>query len=150
MDVLIEQGTCLISAAQGEVTPGPADKPLLIVAGGTGIAQGFSCAEHRAGNTTEPATAPTTVLWCADCEDEFYLQEAFAGWGTQLVTIADDRRTAENEGLLWLRDHARIYRDATVIIAGAPPFVYAATDTFLAQGFTQNMLQSDVYAYAPR
>ena len=127
---------------------GTAHQPLLVVAGGTGAALAFSCAAHRASIA---ATAPTTVLWCADLAGDVYdAAEISALPHTTVHVCIDDRRTRANEGLVWLEAHAAQYLDAYVLLAGGPGFVYAATDVLLAQGFDQSQLHSDVYAYAPR
>ena len=146
MDALIESGEFQVSAPQGSVRPGPDDRALWIICGGTGAAQAFSCAEHRA----QRASAPTSVLWCADSPAEFYGETQLRDYGVALTTITDDRRTPENEGLVWMARHCKAFKDATIIIAGAPGFVWAATDVLLDGGFAMAHLQSDVYAYAPR
>lgn len=137
-----------LSAAMGDVRSGREDETLLIIAGGSGAAQAFSCTAHR---SAVRASAPTMVLWCADHADEVYAQRELASRPlTQVQVCIDDRRTAENEGLMWLHDHALEYRDAYVLLAGGPGFVYAATDVLLELGFSTAQLHSDVYAYAPR
>jgi CDP-4-dehydro-6-deoxyglucose reductase len=146
MDSLLEQSNLVISEPAGEVHPGSLDQPLLVIAGGSGAAQAFACAEHRAQFST---TAPTTVLWCADQPQDLYSQDILASW-CQLITKVDDRRTPENEGLMWLKDHGAEYSNAHVVLAGSPGFVYAATDVLLEIGFNQAQLQADAYAYAPR
>lgn len=144
MDALIESGGFEISGPHGAVTAGPDDHALLLIAAGTGIAQAFACAEAR-----RAVQQATTVLWCAERQRDFYGQQSFASFGATLVAIADDRRTPTNEGMMWLRQHASEYRDATVIIAGAPPFVHTVTDLLLSEGFTLASLHSDVYAFDP-
>ena len=67
-----------------------------------------------------------------------------------LKVCVDDRRTEENEGLVWLREHAQEYAGYRIILAGSPGFVYAATDVLLAAGITQQAMHADAYAYAPR
>ena len=143
------RGTHLsLSAAAGDVRSGSPDQPLLIIAGGSGAAQAFSCTAHR---TATQASAPTMVLWCADHADEVYAERELASRAhTRVRVCIDERRTAENEGLAWLRHHAAQYGDAYVLLAGGPGFVYAATDVLLELGFNAAQLHSDVYAYAPR
>ena len=143
------RGTHLnLSAAAGDVRSGRPDQPLLVIAGGSGAAQAFSCSAHR---SAVQASAPTIVLWCADHADEVYAERELASRPhTQVQVCIDDRRTAENEGLVWLRQHGAKYRDAYVLLAGGPGFVYAATDVLFELGFSQAQLHSDVYAYAPR
>ena len=149
MDALLSEGESLnITSATGEVRSGAVGQPLLIIAGGSGAAQAFSCIEHR-DSTTQ--AAPTTLLWCADHPEDVYATAALSRYASLALKICiDDKRTADNEGLTWLRVHADDYRDAYVLIAGSPGFVYAATDVLLEAGFKDSQLHADVYAYAPR
>ena len=120
---------------------------MLLIAGGSGAAQAFSCAEQRAAQQA----APTSVLWCADFADDLYETQRLSAYvDGHLQICVDDRRTEENEGLMWLREHCADYRGQGVIICGSPGFVYAVTDVLLAQDFDAQSLQADVYAYAPR
>ena len=135
-----------LTTASGDVRSGQPDKPLLIVAGGSGASQAFSCAAHR---HHAHASAPTLVLWCADHTDDVYGEQELASFA-QLQVCIDDRRTPDNDGLTWLSQHAGDYRDAYVLLAGSPGFVYAATDVLVDLGFDPTQLHSDVYAYAPR
>ena len=147
MDMLLSGSQLQLCAAQGDVRCGPAHQPLLLIAGGSGAAQAFSCAESRG----QLADADTTVLWCADHADDVYDTERLAGYvNGQLQVCIDDQRTEENEGLRWLREHHTAFRQHNVIICGSPGFVYTVTDLLSAQGFSREALQSDVYAYAPR
>jgi len=137
----------LVSPARGDVFCSPADTPLLLVAGGSGAAQAFSCAEQR---SLYPS-ARTSMLWCADHAQEIYDVERLTNYlSGQLEIHVDQRRTAANEGMVWLQAHAARFEDHHVIISGSPGFVYAVTDLLLAQGYDTEALASDVYAYAPR
>ena len=146
-------GTVLrISAAHGDVRPGAPDQRVLIVAGGTGAAQAFSCAEYRHATR---AGGGTTIVWCADDEDQLYETERLASYGATLHAIVDNRRTAANEGLAWLRENGGDFAangddDAYVLLAGGPPFVYAALDVLLETGIRQAQCHADVFSYAPR
>ena len=136
--------TLSISDAQGDVLAPSAAEDLLVVAGGTGISQALSCATHRASTGGH-----TTVLWCADSLAEIYATDRFETLpSVDLVVRVDDRRTAENEGLAWLREQSDKFMDTHTILSGSPPFVYAATDVLASLGARR--LYSDVYAYAPR
>jgi len=147
MDALLAGSQLQVSAAEGAVSCPTASQPLLLIAGGSGAAQAFSCAEHR----SHQSSADTTVLWCADHADDLYDTDRLAGYvNGQLQICIDDRRTEDNEGLTWLREHGEQFRGYAVIICGSPGFVYAVTDLLVAQGMDSGALQADVYAYAPR
>lgn len=148
MDDLVTGSTLSFTRARGDVRCGAPHQALFIIAGGSGAAQAFSCAEYRAATY---ATGPTTVLWCADKAQDIYHREILEGYGgVELHIIVDDRRTPDNEGLTWLRDHCEGYKNAYVVLAGGPGFVYTTTDVLLAQGFARDQLHADVYTYAPR
>ena len=91
------------------------------------------------------------MLWCADQAQDFYALDTLNGLVNTLVhTVVDNRRTPENEGLVWLTQHADEYRHAQVLICGSPGFVYAVTDVLVGAGLQQHQLRADAYAYAPR
>ena len=166
MDSLLPTGMLRVSDAAGDVIcPDPAVS-LLIVAGGSGVAQAFSCVEHRHrvhgapengkqppggdGADPLPQAGPTTLLWCADDPGDIYESDYLMSLGVEFVPIVDDRRTPENEGLVWLADHAERFADHHIIIAGGPGFVYEVTDLLSSQGIARDQLHADAYAYAPR
>jgi CDP-4-dehydro-6-deoxyglucose reductase len=145
---LLDGEHLVVTTAEGAVRSGKVDQPLFAIAGGSGAAQAFSCAEHRAAIG---ANAPTVILWCADEQDDIYEKNTLTELpGTHLHVCIDNQRTPENEGMVWLSKHARQYHDAYVLIAGSPGFVYTVTDLLLAIGFDADQLHADAYAYAPR
>jgi len=148
MDEALTEPALQVSGAAGDVICPPQDVPLLLIAGGNGAAQAFSCARHRAA---QKARAPTTILWCADYQQNLYDTDELAQLpNITLHTVIDDRRTKHNEALMWLARHAGAFADAHIILAGGPGFVYAATDVLTAQGVNESQLAADAYNYAPR
>lgn len=147
MDALLEGEALDITAPAGNATAGPLDQPLFIIAGGSGAAQAFSCAEDRGARV---GSAPTAILWCADNIAEIYNTETLQSFSNvQLQVCIDDRRGPENDGMTWLRANASKHLGGRVILAGGPGFVYAATDILLELGYLQRDLYADVYDYAP-
>lgn len=158
MDALLAAGEPLtVSAPGGEVIlETPLAAPLLIAAGGTGIAQAISFIDAFA--TTDPG-APVTLLWCVDHPQDFYLDDQLAAveapWLT-LVKIADADRSPGNACLAWLRQHIGEFSEdqtrgpSPVVLAGGPGFVYAAYEVLRAGGLSAVQIRSDVFAYAPR
>lgn len=129
-----------------EVVPGESQR-LLLIAGGTGMAQALSIAETL---QTGPA-AGHRLLACADHQADFYCADAFARLSEiEVHFVADPRRSDENLGLRWLREHAADLLPARIILCGSPGFVYAVTDTLNELGIGAGQLESDVFAYAPR
>ena len=148
LNILLEGKQLNITPAQGDVGSGEPFEDLFIIAGGSGAAQAFSCAEHRAAIHAE---GTTVILWCADDAQDIYDQEALrAMQNVELHVCIDDRRTPENEGMVWLTRHAHQFSNAYVLIAGSPGFVYTVTDLLEAAGFNNHQLHADAYAYAPR
>ncbi len=155
MDNLLSAETLCITPARGDVRSGAPEQDVLLVAGGTGAAQAFSCAEYR---SDKPGSGRTDIVWCADDAGDLYEIERLGGYSNvTLHTIVDDRRTPANEGLVWLRDNASRYAarntpadGAYVLLAGGPAFVYAALDVLLAEGIHQAQCHADVFSYAPR
>ena len=142
---LLDQTTLTLSDAQGDVCGFPGDTPLLVIAGGSGIAQAFSLAADRGDG------AVTTVLWCVDDAAQASDVERFNTLqNTTIILKADPRRDTENAGWQWLTENTRRFAGARVVLAGSPAFVYAMTDLLLALGLDKSRLASDVYAYAPR
>ena len=130
----------------------PDGRPLLMIAGGTGIAQALSlvCAQID----LNPG-APTLLLCCADNEDDFYFRDLIPeSPALTSILLADPDRTESNAGLQWIRSHGveflQRHNNARTCLSGSPGFVYAATDALAAQGVAADRLQSDVFAYAPR
>ena len=130
--------------------------PLLLISGGTGISQALCLVTAQ---IQRHPGVDVHLLACADHVDDFYFQDLLPVSGFFRSTlIADSTRSEANRALIWLRDNARSVvtsqPDATdctrIILSGGPAFVYAATDTLIANGLSAAMLESDVYAYAPR
>jgi CDP-4-dehydro-6-deoxyglucose reductase, E3 len=149
MDALLAKADRLtVSAAAGDVTEVPA--PVLIVAGGTGIAQAMSLVdEFRVADPDDKVT----LLWCVDRQEDAYLAEELAAlrapW-LNLSIVTDADRSADNRGLRWLREHAPEFVGLPVVLAGGPGFVYAAQDVLVEAGLEPGQMRSDVFAYAPR
>jgi CDP-4-dehydro-6-deoxyglucose reductase, E3 len=128
----------------------PLPGAVLIVAGGTGVAQALSLIDDFRG--AGPG-APVTLLWCVDQPEDAYLAkdlEAIEALWFKPVIIADANRTPANRGLAWLRRHGTGFHGRPVVLAGGPGFVYAALDALVDAGLNPGQMLSDVFAYAPR
>lgn len=149
-DALAQEKYLSITSPQGDVRSGELDQPLLIIAGGSGAAQAFSCIEARHGKLapTDSPCAPTTVVWCADQASDIYAEAELARFPNVTVYAhVDDRRTPENEGLVWLSVHALEYQDAYILIAGSPGFVNIVTELLISKNIPRGQLHSDMYAF---
>ena len=150
MDELLKGDRLQLEGGAGDVRLSrDDDRPLLLVAGGTGISQALSLA--LAQTARHPNTS-VQMLACADAEADLYFTDLLPttpGFSAEL--IADSRRDDSNRGLRWLAENAGITAsDNRVVLSGSPAFVYAATDTLVTAGLNSAQLESDVYAWAPR
>ncbi len=151
LDALLAAASSLqLRGPFGDVKVEPqASQPLLLVAGGTGASQALSIVETL---SLSGATAPVTLLACADSEADFYFRNRLASTPhprLQTHLVVDKRRNADNAGLGWLRARAPSETER-IILCGSPAFVYAAADALTAGGCEEAQLESDVFAYAPR
>jgi CDP-4-dehydro-6-deoxyglucose reductase len=150
MDELLLDGRLTLDGGAGDVTLSPEDdRPLLLVAGGTGISQALCLALAQ---TTRHPDSPVHLLACSDADTDLYFGDLLPSSSTfRAELIADPSRDASNKGLSWLASQApALAPESRVVLSGSPPFVYAATDTLIAAGIPQSQLESDVYAWAPR
>ncbi len=146
MDAAIRGQSLSLSQAEGMVNVEDLNHPLLIVAAGSGAAQAFSCALSR---YMRRAKASTSVLWCAAQASEIYDEDTLRE-AAELTVMIDTDASRSHAGLRWLETNSSRFGDYSVVISGAPGFVYNVTDILLEAGFTQDQLQSDVFTYAPR
>ena len=126
------------------------DRPLVLIAGGTGIAQSLSLGAAQA--MRHPRTT-VRLLACAERTEDLYFKDLLPLSKTfDAKLIADTARDGNNQGLRWMRENAETFMDpeSRIIISGSPPFVYAVTDVLVDVGCPANQIESDVYAYAPR
>lgn len=148
VDVLLPCGDCGFSS--------PLSRPLLMLAGGSGIAGVRSLLRSLL-----PAPVTMKLYWGAAGTEDLYLREeldalasrhAEFSWTPVSETAADDCRkgrigevVAEDvaTGVLNLSDWE-------VLIAGGPPMVWGTVEALKSCGLTAAETRSDVFAYAPR
>ena len=150
MDELLTGGRLRIRGGNGDIRlTADDDRPLVLIAGGTGISQALSLAWAQAER--HPDTS-VELLACADDERDLYFDDLLPVTAAfRFERVADPRRDRDNRGLAWLAANAHRWDLATrVILSGSPPFVYAATDVLTGHGRPQGSLESDVFAWAPR
>lgn len=154
MDALLAgSDTLTVSGPAGDVTlRDPLHGPLLLVAGGTGMAQILCLIDELSGRASPP---PATVLWCADNDADLYARsdlERLHWQGLDVHTLVDASRARDNRGITWLRREGARFAgpDSQVVLAGSPGFVYAACDALTDAGVPPARFRSDVFSYAPR
>lgn len=159
LDELLAAGRPLIvRGPSGDVfMPDDPGIPMLLIAGGTGIAQVCAILDEAGAHESR---APVTVVWCAEADDEFYCRsrlDAIRSPWLHVECIVDARRDAANAGLRRIRELATTAPArhgaapaGWILLAGSPGFAYAACDVLAAAGIDESHIHSDVFAYAPR
>lgn len=159
IEVELPFGECGFSA--------PLQRPLLIVAGGTGISQ----ARALLLELLDTAQAPIRLYWGVGRADDLYLADeldALARAGHDFrwhaAVEADDalefaaRAARANVrrgrvGDLVISDLASGELSLTgqdVLLCGGPPMVWGTVALLRAHGLTESQCRSDVFGYAPR
>ena len=148
VDVKIPSGRCHMM-----VLP---DRPLLLIAAGTGFAQMKSIVEHA---LNQGHKHPIHLYWGARTPADFYLPSLPIQWSGKGVhyhpVVSDsqgDREWGGRFGLLYeaVISDKEVLKSAEVYISGSPTMVYATMDAILEQGFNKKNINSDVFEYAPR
>ncbi len=126
---------------------GPLDDDLLLIAGGSGIAQCRAILHHLRQTTHNRAA---TLVWSVTQPDHLYCDaelQHFASWLRYEAVV--DTPQAKNAATAWLRTHA-LPTSGRIVISGGPGFVYAVVDALDELGVTGVSIESDVFSYAPR
>jgi CDP-4-dehydro-6-deoxyglucose reductase len=134
----------------------PLPRPLLILAGGTGIAQARSIVREHG---RDPG-ATLRLVWGARTPEELYLAgefDAAAGAGFQWIgaceagATADRRRGRVADVVAEEVAAGRLaLGDWDVLVAGGPPMVWGTVAALRPHGLRRERTRSDVFAYAPR
>lgn len=139
---------------------GPIERPLLLVAGGTGISQ-VRAVLHE---LLETSAAPVRLYWGVAREDDLYLaaeldalaqRHACFEW---LAAVEASAPTAHAGGRGrvgdLLAEHVAAGRlrleDWDLLLAGGPPMVWGTVERLRGVGLTEAQTRSDVFEYAPR
>lgn len=137
------------------VLDGP-DRPLTLIAGGTGFAQVKTMLEYCLKQGWQ---SRLDFYWGGQHPHSLYLLPLVAQWARQhdnlhihpVVELGDEgwkgRLGRVTEALATDIDDAR---DLEVIASGSPAMVYAIEDFLLERGMPLGQMRSDVHDYAPR
>lgn len=133
------------------------DRPLLLVAAGTGFAQMKSLVDYLRENRFDK---PVTLFWGVRRQEDMYLKSLARDWQDnwpplRFVPVVGD--SADND---WEGHHDQLvrtvlesgadWRRVQVIASGSPVMVYTLMDALLAVGLPRESFFSDVLEYAPR
>lgn len=134
------------------------DRPIIMIAGGTGFAPVKSIVEHALQKGLEN---PVYFYWGARSRQDLYLHELAQEWNStnsnfHYIPVLSEPRTEDHwrgrTGLV----HASVLEDFAdlgsfdVYACGPPPMVHAVRDTFLECGLPEDRLYSDSFEIAPK
>lgn len=144
------KGACYLEAAP--------DMPLVMLAAATGVTQMKSIIEHLLpGGLSQP----TYLYWGVLSDQDLYMAELCGEWQQQdanfhFIPVVSEPATSPDwqgrtglVGAAALEDFDDLSR-IQVITGGSPGMVYGTLDMFIAKGFPEANMQSDVFDYAPR
>lgn len=150
LSLRLPAGDCFL---QGE------DRPLLLVAAGTGFAQIKAMIEALWQQNWQ---SPVTFYWASKSCAGLYDLELAESWAKQhdnfrlipLVELADAQWTGRIGRIteVLAADFTHVDSAAKIqgYISGSPAMVYAVEDLLISRGMPPGALRSDVHAYAPR
>ena len=158
IDALTSGGEVTVELPHGRACLASApDKPLLLVAAGTGFAQMKSLVDYLQKTSYDK---PVKFYWGVRRHEDMYLRSLAQQWQeewppfTFLPVVGDDE---DNE---WSGHHDQLVRtvlasgmdwsNVEVHASGSPTMVYTLMDALLEVGLPQEAFFSDVLEYAPR
>lgn len=134
--------------------PRQPDKPLVLVAAGTGLAQMQSIIQFC---LNEGVTTPIHLYWGVRHSQDFYQAPWWEHWQAQPNLylhriVSDQPEWSGRQGMLpqAVCEDLSELADYEFYVSGSPPMVYATLDTFVAAGMPAEQMHADVFAYAPR
>ncbi|WP_421841757.1 2Fe-2S iron-sulfur cluster-binding protein [Marinobacter algicola] len=158
IDALTSGGEVTVKLPHGRACLASApDKPLLLVAAGTGFAQMKSLVDYLRKTSYDK---PVKFYWGVRRHEDMYLRSLAQQWQeewppfTFLPVVGDDE---DNE---WSGHHDQLVRtvlasgmdwnNVEVHASGSPTMVYTLMDALIEAGLPQVAFFSDVLEYAPR
>lgn len=139
----------------GDVHLAGADqRPLLLIAAGTGMAQMHSLIEHcRATEFSQPIH----VYWGARAAEDFYTLKNLPAWQAMSnlhfhQIVSEDTGWQGRVGMLYeaVCQDIQNLSEYRVIASGSPAMIYGTFDALVAAGMQPEQMHADVFAYAPR
>jgi CDP-4-dehydro-6-deoxyglucose reductase len=149
LTIAAPKGDCIVEEAP--------DKPLVMLAASTGVTQMKSIIEHL---LEKGLPHPTYLYWGVVSDQDLYMGDLCHEWHERdpnfhYIPVVSDPNSSPNwTGRTGLVGEAALedFEDLNlnVIVGGSPGMVYGTLDMFLARGFEEANMQSDVFSYAPR
>ncbi|SFX20389.1 hypothetical protein [Marinospirillum alkaliphilum] len=157
---LLQPGQTLrLRVASGDCFLAGTDRPLLLVAAGTGFAQMKAIVEAA---WQQGWRSPITLYWAARNAAGLYALSQAQAWQQEhpgftlipMVELADARWQGRVGRITEVLAADFIGSDVAArlegFISGSPAMVYAVEDLLMSRGMAPKALHSDVHAYAPR
>jgi CDP-4-dehydro-6-deoxyglucose reductase, E3 len=143
----------LLDAPHGTFVPrNHSDRPMLLVAGGTGFAPIKALLEHFCASASPRRMH---LYWGAREANDYYLLDAIPAWqavGLQFTRVLSEQASIDTRyGALHeavLEDYPQL-GDFDVYMSGPPAMISAARAGFLAAGLPEDRLYYDSFDFAP-
>lgn len=157
-EILARPGPVTVEFGHGECgVRAPLARPLVMIAGGTGISQARSIALEVA----EQAARELVLYWGVRDASDLYLREEFDAlaatapdfrWTAAVEQVPAHARggTAAEVAANDIANGALDLGAADVLLCGGPPMVWGTVAALRPYGLTESQTRSDVFAYAPR
>jgi CDP-4-dehydro-6-deoxyglucose reductase len=134
------------------------DRPIIMVAGGTGFAPVKSIIEHAKHKQLQ---RQIYLYWGARSKEDLYLHDLACEWTEQIsgfsyVPVLSEPKGSDHwDGLTGLV-HEAVLNDFShltgheVYACGPPPMVHAVRDTLIERGLPEDFIYSDSFEIAPK
>ena len=133
------------------------EKPLLLVAAGTGFAQMKSLVDYLRGTSFDQ---PVKLFWGVRHHEDMYLRSMARQWEQDWPVFTFQPVVGDDEDNDWSGHHEQLVRtvlasgmdwnNVEVHASGSPTMVYALMDALVDAGLPPEGFFSDVLEYAPR
>ncbi|TGN38047.1 2Fe-2S iron-sulfur cluster-binding protein [Marinobacter confluentis] len=133
------------------------EKPLLLVAAGTGFAQMKSLVDYLQETTYDK---PVRLYWGVRRHEDMYLKSLAQQWQDEWAPFTFKQVVGDDEDNDWSGHHDQLVRtvlmsgtdwkNVEVHASGSPTMVYTLMDALIEAGLPQEAFFSDVLEYAPR
>ncbi|PCM43174.1 FAD-binding oxidoreductase [Marinobacter sp. ANT_B65] len=133
------------------------EKPLLLIAAGTGFAQMKSLVDYLRGTS---CSQTVKLFWGVRRQEDMYLRSMASQWEQDWPEFTFQPVVGDDEDNDWSGHHDQLVRavldsgadwnNVEVHVSGSPAMVYTLMDALLEAGLPADRFFSDVLEYAPR
>lgn len=158
MDTFREEGQVTLELPHGQACLASVpEKPLLLVAAGTGFAQMKSIVDYLGEHGL---SQPVLLYWGVRRHEDMYLRSLAQQWHEQWPEFSFLPVVGDDEDNDWSGHHDQLVRTVLasgqdwsrveVVASGSPTMVYTLMDALVEAGLPETAFHSDVLEYAPR